>query len=421
MGRPGAETRAGRGKWSPLGKNYSECPRVVNLQAEMLAHARSEGVFQSMPQPSRRNAAPQNKHRMRKTVIWLLAILVAAIAIRAALPSLIRHFANRKLDTIPEYRGRIGDVDLNLYRGAYRIQDIALEKLEGESRVPFFSAELVDFSVEWGALMRGSLVGEVELHSPRLNFVVAKTKKESQTGIDSSWADRSEELFPLDINRFSIRGGEIRFRDLTRTPKVDIRIDRIEALAQGLTTRADDGDGPLPATLHATGKAMGQAEVRLDLKLDPMAKEPTFDMDGELKNLELPVLNEFLKAYAGLDAEGGTFSLFTEIAASEGKFKGYVKPLAKDLKVFSPRDKDEGGLLQSAWEALVAGVAAVLENPEKERVATQIPLSGSLKNPEAGIWPTVGQLLRNAFISALQPSLTHAVGFEDVADEKDQK
>jgi len=365
-----------------------------------------------------RHNKPTGRHRLRKIAIWISAFLFVLIAIRAALPSVIRHLVNNKLDSIPEYRGSIGDVDLSLYRGAYRIEDIALEKSDGDSSVPFFSADRVEFSVEWKALMRRSLVGEAELINPRLNFVVAHTEKESQTGIDSSWEERSKELFPLDINRFSIRGGVIRFRDLSRSPKVDIRLDGIEALAQGLTTRPS-GDKDLPATLHATGKAMGRAEVRLDLNLDPLARQPTFDMDGELKNLDISLLNDFLKAYAGLDAEGGTFSLFTEIAASEGRFKGYAKPMVKDLKVFSPGDKDEGGLLESAWEALVAGVGAVLENPEEKRVATQIPLSGSLENPEAGIWPTVGQLLRNAFIAALQPSLTHAIRFKDVAGEGD--
>ncbi|MDB5048741.1 MAG: hypothetical protein JWO30_1812 [Fibrobacteres bacterium] len=374
-----------------------------------------------IPDPSGKASPPGKTGRrpLRKSVIWIAAIAVVLIGIRAAMPPVILHFANRKLDQIPEYKGHIRDVDLSVFRGAYQIKDVRLEKIQGESRAPFFSADLVDLSVEWSALLRHrSFVGEVKLYRPRLNFVVAETKKKSQTGIDSSWEDRSTELFPLDINRFEIHDGEIHFRDLTRTPKVDVHLDRIDALAKGLTTHPRQGEA-LPATFHATARAMEHAKMRLDLKLDPLAKEPTFDMDGELSELRLTSLNDFLKAYAKVDAEGGTFSLYTEMAADKGRFKGYVKPLAKDVRIFSPGKKDEGGILESAWEALVAGVVNIFENKRKDQVATQIPLSGKFSNPTAGIWRSVGYLLRNAFIQALRPNLSHSVGFEDVTGGKE--
>jgi hypothetical protein len=371
----------------------------------------------SPKQPDAARTRPRKRHRLRTGGIVLLSILAVLIAIRAALPYVILRVANQKINGIPEYRGHIEDVDLSLFRGAYQVKGVKLEKIQGASSEPFFSADLVDLSVQWSALFHRSLVGEVQLHHPRLNFVVAKTKKASQTSIDSSWEDRSKEMFPLDINRFEIHDGEVHFRDLTRTPKVDVHLDHIQALAKGLTNRPR-ADEALPATFHATARAMDHADVRLDLKLDPFAKDPTFDMDGELSGLKLTTLNDFLKAYAKVDAEGGTFALYTEMAAYKGAFKGYVKPIAKDVKIFSPGEKDEGGFWQSAWEALVAGTEKLLENRKKDQVATQVPLSGRFANPTAGIWRSVGYLLRNAFIQALRPSLTHSVGFEDVTGGK---
>lgn len=379
--------------------------------------------FGSMILPHRHGKARPGSARPRgrgRRLLIILAIIAAVlIAIRLALAPVILHFANRKLDQIPEYRGHIADVELSLFRGAYQIKDLSLRKAQGASSVPFFAADLVDLSVEWGALLHGKLVGEVELHGPRLNFVVAPSKKASQTGIDSSWEDRSKELFPLDINRFQIYNGEIHFRDLTRTPKVDVHLDQIDALARGLTTRPH-GKEALPATFHATGRAMDHAKMRLDMQLDPWAREPTFDMDAELTGLELKTLNDFLQAYAKVDAEGGTFALFTEMAAEKGRFKGYVKPILKDVKIFSPGKKDEGGLLQSAWEALVGGAENLLENKHKDQLATQVPLAGEFQDPSAGIWASVGYLLRNGFIRALSPALTHSIDFGDVTGRKKQ-
>lgn len=355
--------------------------------------------------------------RGRKWLVALAVIAAVLIGLRLALAPVLLHFANRKLDQIPEYRGHVGGVELALLRGAYQIKDVSLRKVQGASTVPFFAADLVDLSVEWGALLHGRFVGEIEVRGPRLNFVVAHSRKASQTGIDSSWEDRSKELFPLQINRFHIDDGEIHFRDLTRDPKVDVHVDHIDALATGLTTRPKGGEA-LPAIFQATGRAMDHARLRLDIKLDPWARYPTFDMDGELTDLRLPTLNDFLKAYAKVDAEGGTFSLYTEMAADSGRFKGYVKPILKDVKIFSPGKKDEGGALESAWQALVGGVEELLENKKEDQLATQVPLAGRFSNPSAGIWASVGYLLRNGFIRALSPSLSHSIDFRDVGGKK---
>jgi uncharacterized protein YhdP len=349
--------------------------------------------------------------------VALAVIAAVLIGLRLALAPVLLHFANRKLDQIPEYRGHVGGVELALLRGAYQLKDVSLRKVQGASTVPFFAADLVDLSVEWGALLHGRFVGEIEVRGPRLNFVVAHSRKASQTGIDSSWEDRSKELFPLQINRFHIDDGEIHFRDLTRDPKVDVHVDHIDALATGLTTRPKGGEA-LPAIFQATGRAMDHARLRLDIKLDPWARYPTFDMDGELTDLRLPTLNDFLKAYAKVDAEGGTFSLYTEMAADSGRFKGYVKPILKDVKIFSPGKKDEGGALESAWQALVGGVEELLENKKEDQLATQVPLAGRFSNPSAGIWASVGYLLRNGFIRALSPSLSHSIDFRDVGGKK---
>ncbi len=348
----------------------------------------------------------------RKTAIGLAIVAVLLIALRIALPHVILRVANQKLNEIPEYRGHIEDVDLSLWRGAYQIEGVRLDKLNGKIPVPFFSARVVDLSVEWRALFHGKLVSEIEVYEPRVNFVNAPTKEESQTEIDDSWRDKVDEMFPLRINHFAIHEGEVHFRDFHRQPKVDIHLDHLEVNAKGLSNRQEKGKA-LPAVVHAGGRAMDHAKIRLDIKLAPLAKQPTFDLNAELTGLKLATLNDFLRAYASVDMENGRFDLFTEMAGADGKFTGYVKPLAKNVEILD-LEKDKGNPLQVLWEALVAGVEKVLENPPKSQVGTQIPISGTFSDPKAGIWPTIGALLRNAFIRALRPQLNNSVDIQDV-------
>jgi hypothetical protein len=354
--------------------------------------------------------------------LWIVLAAAAAslIAVRLALTPLLLRYVNQKLDEIPGYSGHVGDLDIRLLRGAYRIEDVSLEKTSGDVPVPFFKARAVDLSVEWPRLLDGSLVGEIEALGPELNFVADPPKAKGgsgQTSIDASWTDKVEALFPFEINRFRIREGQIHFRDFHREPRVDIHLDHIEAEARGLTNAGTPADS-LPASFNAVARAMGHAEVRIDMRIAPLAETPTFDLDAELEGLRLPELNGFFRAYANVDVEAGTFGLYTEAAAAGGRFKGYVQPMMKGLEILDLEDEEDGPL-KLMWEALVAGVSEVLENQPEEQVATRIPIEGSIEGPKAGLWPTAANLLRNAFLEALRPSLSHSIGLGDVEKKEE--
>ena len=91
---------------------------------------------------------------VRKTRWIVLGILVFAIAVRAVLPYVVKSYVNKTLDEIPGYKGYVEDIDLNLWRGAYEIEGLRLDKVEGDIPVPFFSSPKIDLSIEWGALFR---------------------------------------------------------------------------------------------------------------------------------------------------------------------------------------------------------------------------------------------------------------------------
>ena len=77
------------------------------------------------------------------------------------------------LDQMQDYDGRVGDIDVDLYRGAYAIEQVRVVQTTGTVPVPLFEAERVDLSVEWSALLRGKIVGQIVMQSPVLNFVDA--------------------------------------------------------------------------------------------------------------------------------------------------------------------------------------------------------------------------------------------------------
>ncbi|PYJ24724.1 MAG: hypothetical protein DME91_07635 [Verrucomicrobia bacterium] len=79
---------------------------------------------------------------------WLLIIVVAAfVVVHTYLAIWVRDYVNRKLSEIRGYRAHVAAVTLHLWRGAYQIHNINIQKTSGKVPVPFFSAPLVDLSV----------------------------------------------------------------------------------------------------------------------------------------------------------------------------------------------------------------------------------------------------------------------------------
>jgi hypothetical protein len=340
----------------------------------------------------------------RSKLFWFLIVIAAAlVVVRAMLPLWVRDYVNRKLSELKDYRGHVEEVDLNLWRGAYKIRTVKVVKTSGDVPVPFFSSPLIDFSVEWKALLNGALVGEIYFESPQLNFVHAPSNEDSQIGLDEPWAQKIKQLFPLKINRFVVHHGEIHYRDFHKSPKVDVVIDQVRMLATNLTNSQK-----LSKTLHANveleGRPLREGDVRSKIDLDPYATKPTFNLETELKALSLVKLNHFAKAYAGITFEKGTLRVATELKAKNGNFDGYVEPVFEHMAIFNPAH-DADNPIDFIWQAIVGGLTRLIRHHPSDRFGTRVPLHGSFDEPEPEILTTVLNVFRNALIKAFEGTL----------------
>jgi len=345
-------------------------------------------------------------------------ILVVLIAGRIALPSILLKMVNRELARIHGYKGHVDGLDVSLFRGAYTLKNIYLDKTSGKVPVHFFSAQTMDLSVEWKALLHRRLVGKIVVNNPILNFVSGPTKATSQTGIDSSWTIVIGKLMPLKINRFEIIGGEIHYRDFTTKPKVDLYASQVHIIAANLSN-VNREQVELPSTATGTATVYG-GKAQLYLKINAMAPLPTFEARAEMLGLDITNLNNFLEAYGNFDVKQGTISIYTEAAARDGAIKGYVKPIIKDLKVVDWKE-DKAKPLKIAWEAIIGAAAWVFKNHRKDQLATKADFEGNIRDPKVNVWDIIGQTLRNAFIQALYPSLENSVHLNSVPASSGQK
>jgi len=368
---------------------------------------------------SRKVSTHPHSKKHKRLRIWLI-ILGSVIALRIALPYVLLHFANQRLAAMKGYFGHIEDIDLALYRGAYRIDRFHLDKVDSAShqRTRFLGAELIDLSVEWGALFDGGIVGELEIEKPQLRFTLDQAEPADVQKDTASLGDLLKDFMPLRINRLALHDGRIEYADPGSQPPLDLALTNVESVAKNLSSIAEEGR-LLPATIDATATLYGGA-MKFNMAMDPLSRQSMFDMNLDLEGMELRQVNAFFQAYADFDVNSGSMSLYTEIATRDGAFKGYVKPIIKDLDVLGKEDKKDN-VLRKLWEGIVGTAGAILTNPGEDQVATKIPLEGRLDDPNVRTWVAIVDLLRNAFIRALEPAIDREISIASPLQQKQKE
>ena len=347
---------------------------------------------------------------MKKWKIILVSMVFLLLACRLALPYVLMHYVEKQINKLPEYHAKIDDLDVHLYRGSYTIKKFQLWKITHNIPVPFFESDLIDLSVEWGALLNGSIVAKIIASHPVIHFVDDKNPNKQQLTIDSRWVDLVESLFPLYINSVVANKGEIYFQNFDEdvpftTYLKDARFEMYNM------QNAKHSKESLSSSFSFAARPMDNGSLNMNGKFDPFGKRPTFYLKGELKSLNIRYIANLLKHYTKVDVVKGNFSLYGEFAAKNNHIEGYAKPFIQDLKIGDPKKENP---LEQIYNGAAAIVAKVVENSDKKTIATKIKISGNIDDPDTSLLSIIGYLLRHAFIQALIPQVDHSVEMKDV-------
>jgi hypothetical protein len=343
-----------------------------------------------------------------------IIILIVLIAARIYLPYWVKDYVNEVLADIPGYYGQVEDIDISLYRGAYVIKGMYLNKVDADTQVPFLNFPKSDISIEWKSLFNGKIVSEIIMTSPEVIYVLEDqetTPAEGEADIED-WTKALTDLVPIDINHFEVHDGKFAFVQLESDPNIDIQIAKIELTADNLRNVVEK-NRVLPSPVNATGVSIGGGAVKLDGNVNIIKNIPDVNLNFALENADVTAFNPFTRHYAGIDFERGTIGLYSEIAIADGYLKGYVKPLLKDSKLIGKDD----GFLGVLWEGFVGFFKFILKNQGTDTLATRVPIEGDLNTVEAGVWPTIFNIFENAWIRAFSGEIDDDIDFEDAFND----
>jgi hypothetical protein len=256
------------------------------------------------------------------------------------------------------------------------------------------------------------VVSEASFLRPEVNLVHAKSEKESQLGGEENWNARLEELFPFRFNTVEVHDGTVRFLAPGISTGDAITAREVNGAVSNLTNVLDTGK-PTFADFRLNAEVLDGAPAKVAGSANAFAAKPTFDINMEVKNVELPQVNPWLREYIKADAEAGKFELYLELAASEGRFAGYAKPILQDVDLYRSGEEEQSAL-KRVWEGFLDFAAEVLENDDADQVAARIPFAGTIENPDTSLLATISSVMRNAFISAFARSLEGSITLRDV-------
>lgn len=345
---------------------------------------------------------------MKRRYSWPLgtiaALVLVLIAVHIALPYLVRNYLNDKLANMGDYRGEIADVDLALWRGAYRINGLQIVKVDGKVPVPFVKAPLIEFAVSWHSLWYDhAVVAEGHFVRPQINFVDGGANKQaSQTGKGTDWQEQLRKLLPITLNEVRIEDGEIAFHNFSSKPQVNINATGVNASFYNLTNVVDV-KGKRDARFEGKALLQGQAPLEANATFDPLSDFEEFEFRFRARDLQLKRMNDFASAYGKFDFKAGTGDVVIEAQAENGRLSGYIKPLLRDVEVFDWQqdvENQDKNIFRSIWEAVVGASETVLKNQRKNQFATRVELSGSVHQQNVSAFSAVIAILRNGFIQA---------------------
>ncbi|MFW0754430.1 DUF748 domain-containing protein [Pseudomonas sp. H11T01] len=337
--------------------------------------------------------------------LWTLAgIVVLLVALDIALPYLVRDYLNDKLADMGDYRGQVTDVDVALWRGAYRINGLKIVKVDGKVPVPFVNAPLIDLSVSWHSLWYNhAVVAKVLFVKPELNFVDGGANKQaSQTGQGTNWRAQLSKLVPITLNEVRINNGRIAFHNFNSKPPVNMDATQVNASVYNLTNVVDV-KGKRDARFEGKALLLGHAPLETTATFDPLSNFEDFEFRLRAKDIELRRMNDFASAYGKFDFNAGSGDVVIEAQAKKGQLTGYIKPLLRNVEVFNWQQDVENknkSIFRSVWEALVGTSETVLKNQRKNQFATRVELSGSVHQRDTSAFQAFLQILRNGFIQA---------------------
>jgi hypothetical protein len=295
------------------------------------------------------------------------------------------------------FEGRLGytaDASLRV-TGNGAVEALSMQDLlRGERFVAWDSALLENLDVDMGR--PAIALDTLRLDAP---FMELRIAEDGTTNIGDVFSAGAEDTAPpvaaaeapagpssasalaIRIARIEIAAGTAGFADRSLPVPFATGIYDLEGSIRDTDTTSD-----LPSTLALQGRVDESGELRAEGSLKLLAPTRALDINAQFRNLDLPLLTPYSAKFAGYGIAEGKLSLDLDYVMEDERLQGENNIVIEQLVLGAPVDSP------SALD-LPIKLAVGLLTDSSGRIDLDLPVSGSLEDPEFSIGSMLGGVL----------------------------
>ncbi|PVY90541.1 uncharacterized protein involved in outer membrane biogenesis [Acidovorax sp. 99] len=191
----------------------------------------------------------------------------------------------------------------------------------------------------------------------------------------------------------SLVNGKVLFSDFFIKPNYSADLSELTGKLSAFSSEASGGE-PVLADLELRGRAEGSASLEVTGKLNPLAKPLALDIVGKVRDLELPPLTPYSVKYAGHGIERGKLSMDVNYKVlPSGQLTASNRLVLNQLTFGEP--------VEGAPNSLPVKLAVALLADRQGVIDLDLPISGSLNDPQFRIGPVIFKIIVNLIGKAL--------------------
>jgi hypothetical protein len=227
----------------------------------------------------------------RRLVIWGGGILAVILIVVFVLAYLIDEPLRRKVERdmnarLKGYTVRVSKLDFHPIGLSLDLEESWIYQTAHPDPPIAYIPEL-HASVHWKALLFGRLVGDFQINDPKVHFDLRQFAAEAKDPTpvkERGWQEALQAIYPLKIDRFVIRNGDLTYKD--KGPFKPLQITKLNFTTENIrNVKSEQGVYPSPVYLEGVvfdkGKAIFEgaadylasphAAIRGELQLDQIA------------------------------------------------------------------------------------------------------------------------------------------------------
>jgi uncharacterized protein DUF748 len=221
-----------------------------------------------------------------RPVIWgggILAVILTFIFILAYLiDEPLRRKVEREMnDRLKGYTVRIEKLDFHPIGLSLDLKQLWIYQTPHPDP-PIAYIPKLHASVHWKALLSGRLVGDFQIDDPQIHFDLRQFVQEAKDSTpmkDKGWQDALQAAYPLKIDRFAIRNGDLTYVD--KGPFKPLHITNLNFTTENIRN-VKSGKGVYPSPVDLEGVVFDKGSAKFKGHADFLAK-PHIALKGDLE------------------------------------------------------------------------------------------------------------------------------------------